>query len=68
MTTLLYSHAACLEHDTGYDHPESVKRLSALLKSLSAPEFDALDHHEVPRANRRLYVFLELYVKHVHIN
>ena len=27
MTTLLYTHAACLEHDPGQYHPESPARL-----------------------------------------
>ena len=48
MTTLLYSHPACAEHDPGARHPESPARLAAVLDALAAPEFAALlSEHEV---------------------
>jgi acetoin utilization deacetylase AcuC-like enzyme len=50
MTTLLYTHAACLEHDPGQYHPECPARLEAVLSALSAPEFAALDRREAPQA------------------
>src|SRR5258707_3548487 len=50
MTTLLYSHAACLDHDPGSYHPESPERLRAVLAALSAEEFAPLDRREAPRA------------------
>src|SRR6266404_9690131 len=50
MTTLLYSHPACLEHDPGSHHPESPERLRAVLAALSAAEFAGLDRREAPRA------------------
>src|SRR3984957_9944850 len=50
MTTLLYTHPSCLEHDPGQYHPESSARLEAVLGALSAPEFAALDRREAPRA------------------
>src|SRR5260221_975341 len=50
MTTLLYSHAACLDHDPGSYHPESPERLRAVLAALSAEEFAGLDRREAPRA------------------
>ncbi len=50
MTTLLYSHDACISHDPGDMHPECPARLEAVLKALSAPEFDALERREAPRA------------------
>jgi acetoin utilization deacetylase AcuC-like enzyme len=50
MTTLLYSHAACLDHDPGSYHPESPERLRAVLAALSAAEFAGLDRREAPRA------------------
>src|SRR5205085_5175890 len=50
MTTLLYSHPACLEHDPGSYHPESPDRLRAVLEALSAEEFALLDRREAPRA------------------
>lgn len=48
MTTLLYSHTACLEHDPGSYHPESPDRLRAVLEALSTGEFAALDRREAP--------------------
>ena len=36
MTTLLYSHQACIGHDTGSMHPESPARLKAILAALEA--------------------------------
>jgi acetoin utilization deacetylase AcuC-like enzyme len=50
MTTLLYTHAACLEHDPGQYHPECPARLEAVLSALSAPEFRALDRRQAPQA------------------
>jgi acetoin utilization deacetylase AcuC-like enzyme len=42
MTTLLYTHPACLEHDPGSHHPESPNRLRAVLTALAQPEFARL--------------------------
>jgi acetoin utilization deacetylase AcuC-like enzyme len=50
MTTLLYTHPACLEHDPGQHHPESPARLTAVLDALDAPEFAALGQREAPEA------------------
>jgi len=50
MTTLLYSHPACLEHDPGSYHPESPERLRAVLAALSAEEFAGIHRREAPRA------------------
>jgi acetoin utilization deacetylase AcuC-like enzyme len=52
MTTLLYTHDACLEHDTGPTHPESDERLRELLTALSAPEFNRLRRKSAPQAKR----------------
>ncbi len=52
MTTLLYAHPACLEHETGYGHPESADRLKALLARLEEPEFDGLERRPAPCAER----------------
>ena len=52
MTTILYSHAACLGHDTGHGHPESAERLKALLARLDEPEFDGLERRSAPCAER----------------
>jgi acetoin utilization deacetylase AcuC-like enzyme len=50
MTTALYSHPACLDHDTGPHHPERAARLSAILTALDAPEFAGLLRREAPLA------------------
>jgi acetoin utilization deacetylase AcuC-like enzyme len=51
MTTLLLTHPACLEHDTGYGHPERADRLRAIEDALAAPQFKALSRKEAPRAD-----------------
>ena len=50
MTTLIFSHAACVEHDPGPHHPESPPRLRAVLAALD--KIDGLDRREAPRAER----------------
>jgi acetoin utilization deacetylase AcuC-like enzyme len=50
MTTLIYSHQACLEHDPGSYHPESPARLRAVLAGLDQDEFAAAVRREAPRA------------------
>jgi acetoin utilization deacetylase AcuC-like enzyme len=50
MTTLLYTHPACLEHDPGPHHPESPARLRAVLDALKGHEFNRLDRREAPEA------------------
>jgi acetoin utilization deacetylase AcuC-like enzyme len=50
MTTLLYTHPACLEHDPGQHHPESPARLRAVLQALDAPDFTGLERREAPEA------------------
>jgi acetoin utilization deacetylase AcuC-like enzyme len=50
MTTLLYTHQACLEHDPGRHHPESPARLRAVLEALAAPDFARLERREAPEA------------------
>jgi acetoin utilization deacetylase AcuC-like enzyme len=52
MTTLLYSHPACFDHDPGRMHPECPARLKAVLEALEAPEFAALERREAPRADQ----------------
>jgi acetoin utilization deacetylase AcuC-like enzyme len=47
MTTLLFTHDACLLHDTGRHHPESPARLRAVLDGLSG--FSKLARREAPR-------------------
>ena len=50
MTTLLYTHPACLDHDPGQYHPESPARLRAVLQALDGPDFTRLDRREAPEA------------------
>jgi acetoin utilization deacetylase AcuC-like enzyme len=50
MTTLLYTHSACLEHDPGRHHPESPARLRAVLQALEGADFARLDRREAPEA------------------
>ncbi len=50
MTTLLYTHPACLEHDPGRHHPESPSRLRAVLDALDGPDFARLERREAPEA------------------
>jgi acetoin utilization deacetylase AcuC-like enzyme len=47
----IYSHPACLAHDTGPTHAERPERLSAVTSALHAA-FPQLDWHEAPRASR----------------
>jgi len=51
MTTLLLTHPACLEHDTGFGHPEQADRLRAINDALSDDAFKALKREEAPRAD-----------------
>jgi acetoin utilization deacetylase AcuC-like enzyme len=50
MSTLLYTHPACLEHDPGSHHPESAARLRAVLEALDGPAFARLERREAPEA------------------
>jgi acetoin utilization deacetylase AcuC-like enzyme len=52
MTTLLYSHPICVEHDTGPGHPERGARVEAVLRALADPAFDALARRDAPEAAR----------------
>ncbi len=51
MTTILYSHPACIEHDPGPYHPERPDRLRAIMAALDGEAFTALDRREAPRAD-----------------
>src|SRR5216683_6565293 len=67
MTTLLYTHPACLEHDPGRHHPESAARLRAVLDALADPEFDRLERREAPEATLEdlLRVHPRRHVEHI---
>jgi acetoin utilization deacetylase AcuC-like enzyme len=51
MTTQVYTHSACLDHDMGAGHPERPARLEAILGALRGPGFAGLDWREAPRAD-----------------
>ncbi len=51
MTTLLLSHLACLEHDTGDLHPENADRLKAINHILEHEDFFYLSRDEAPKAS-----------------
>ena len=54
MTTILYSHAACIEHDPGPMHPECPGRLNAVLDGLKEPEFNYLKRIEAPKIDFKI--------------
>ena len=54
MTTILYSHAACIEHDPGPMHPECPGRLNAVLDGLKEPEFNYLKRIEAPKIDLKI--------------
>jgi len=48
----IYTHPACLAHDTGPGHPERPDRLVAVLEALRGAFGDTLDWREAPRATQ----------------
>jgi acetoin utilization deacetylase AcuC-like enzyme len=50
LVTGLFTHPACLTHDTGDGHPECAARLRAVLERLESEEFSYLDRREAPQA------------------
>jgi acetoin utilization deacetylase AcuC-like enzyme len=50
MTTLLFTHPRCVDHDPGPYHPESPHRLRAVLEALRGAAFSALEWREAPTA------------------
>ncbi len=50
MATLYLTHSICLEHDTGYGHPERPDRLRAVETALSQDNFKALIRKQAPLA------------------
>ena len=47
----VFSHPACLAHDTGPDHPECPERLTVIHRALQAA-YPRLDWQQAPRASR----------------
>jgi acetoin utilization deacetylase AcuC-like enzyme len=52
MTTLVYTHEACLDHIPGPSHPESPERLKAVVQALRKPEFSELEWRDAPMGTR----------------
>jgi acetoin utilization deacetylase AcuC-like enzyme len=67
MSTLIYTHPACLEHRPGPHHPESPERLTAVLAALRHADFDAAVWREAPRGTNEqvLRVHTAAYVDEV---
>ncbi len=68
MGTAVISHAACLNHDTGADHPECPRRLSAISDRLvSSGLGDLLRHFEAPEVSdeQLLRVHTPAHVEHI---
>jgi len=53
MTTLLFTHSACLDHDPGRFHPERPERLQAVLDALDDDRFRKMERRDAPRAEDR---------------
>ncbi len=65
MTVLLFSHPACLGHDPGAGHPESARRLHAVMQALDQANLPGLVRHDAPRATRKQ---LERVHGHAHVD
>jgi len=52
MTTIVFTHPACVDHDPGDYHPERPDRLRAVLAALKGEGFEALTWREAPKAGR----------------
>ncbi|HYM31876.1 MAG TPA: histone deacetylase family protein [Candidatus Cybelea sp.] len=52
MTTAIFTHATCLNHDTGLGHPECADRLRAVLHGLDDKFLAGLQRIEAPRATQ----------------
>ncbi len=52
MTSLLFTHSDCIQHQTGEGHPECPERLSAVIAALEEPEFAKLGRREAPLADQ----------------
>src|SRR3546814_16026638 len=52
MSLPVFTHSACLEHDTGAGHFERPQRLGAVIDALRTGVADDIDWREAPRAPR----------------
>ncbi|MGY8992822.1 MAG: histone deacetylase family protein [Rhodospirillales bacterium] len=51
MTTYLYSHPVCTDHNPGHGHPERPDRLRAIFAALDDEYFSLLHREQAPKAN-----------------
>jgi len=51
MSTRIYTHEICIEHDPGDMHPECPGRLKSVMAALSKSEFNGVDRAEAPVAS-----------------
>jgi acetoin utilization deacetylase AcuC-like enzyme len=51
VTTFLFSHPVCQEHDPGRGHPEYPGRLKAVLNALDGELFKTLERRDAPKAD-----------------
>jgi acetoin utilization deacetylase AcuC-like enzyme len=56
LSTLLFSHSACLDHATPHGHPERAERIRAIEKALSGEAFGTLVREEAPRGDEAAIV------------
>ncbi len=49
---MIFTHAACFDHEPGVGHAESPARLAAVMDALLAPEFSRLPRRQATRATR----------------
>jgi acetoin utilization deacetylase AcuC-like enzyme len=52
VTTIVFTHPVCIEHDPGDYHPERPDRLRAVLAALKGKNFEALAWREASKADR----------------
>ena len=53
MTTLLFNHPVCMNHEMGEWHPEAPARLKAVMAALETEEFTFLHRQEAPKGTLR---------------
>lgn len=58
MTTALFTHPICIEHDPGEMHPECPDRLRAVMAALDDSAFDGLDRCEAPLADTKVIEYV----------